>query len=55
MLEKLFNIFKELDKLTFKIMTYGLKFCFAICVFSVLILVTYSLFVFSPFLCVEVF
>ncbi len=50
MLEKLFNIFKELDKLTFKIMTYGLKFCFVICIFSVLILVTYSLFVFSPFL-----
>ena len=50
MLEKLFNIFKELDKLTSKIMKYGLKFCFVICILSVLILVTYNLFILSPFL-----
>ena len=50
MLKNLINTFKELDKLTFKIMKYGLKFCFAICILSVIILGTYNLFGLSPFL-----
>ena len=48
MFKKLINTFKELDKLTFKIMKYGLKFCFGICIFSILILATYNLLILSP-------
>ena len=50
MFKKLVNIFKSLDKLTFKIMKYGLKFCFFICILSILILITYNLNIFSPFM-----
>ena len=50
MLKKVFNDLKNLDKLTFKIMNFGLKFCFAICVLSVLILLTYSFAFPSPFM-----
>lgn len=42
MIRKVLDNFKNLDKLTFKIMNYGLKFCFAICILSVLILLTYD-------------
>lgn len=41
MVQKIFENFKNLDKLTYKIMNYGLKFCFAICILSVFILFTY--------------
>ncbi len=50
MFKKVLDNFKSLDKLTFKIMNYGLKFCFAICVLSVLILLTYNLAFVSPFM-----
>ena len=50
MFKKILDNFKSLDKLTFKIMNYGLKFCFAICVLSVLILLTYNLAFVSPFM-----
>ena len=50
MFKKFINIFKGLDKLTFKIMKNGLKFCFVICILSVLILATYNLSILSPFL-----
>lgn len=50
MLKKLFENFKNLDKMTFKIMNYGFKFCFAICILSVFILCTYDLTLHSPFI-----
>lgn len=50
MLEKLFDYFKNLDKKTSKIMNYGLKFCFAICLIAVLILFTYICDFASPFI-----
>ena len=34
MIRKILDNFKNLDKLTSKIMNYGLKFCFAVCVLS---------------------
>ena len=49
MLKKVLDNFKNLDKLTFKIMNYGLKFCFIICILSVFILLTYSFTISSPF------
>ncbi len=49
MLKKIFENFRNLDKITYKIMNYGLKFCFAICLLSVIILLTYSLALPSPF------
>lgn len=42
MFKKILENFKNLDKLTYKIMNHGLKFCFAICLLSVIILLTYS-------------
>lgn len=50
MLRKVFENFKNLDKLTSKIMNYGLKFCFAVCMISVLVLFTYSFAFTSPFI-----
>lgn len=48
MLKKILENFKNLDKLTYKIMDNGLKFCFAICVLSVTILLVYNLAFASP-------
>lgn len=48
MLKNLIDIFKNLDKLTFKIMKYGFRFCSFICILSVLILATYNLNILSP-------
>ncbi len=48
MLKKFSKVFKNLDKLTYKIMYNGLKFCFAICILSVLILLAYSFAFTSP-------
>ena len=50
MLKGLIDIFKNLDKLTYKIMIYGFKFCFFVCLLSILILVTYNLNILSPFM-----
>ncbi len=50
MFQKIFDYFKNLDKLTYKIMNYGLKFCFAICILSVFILFTYVCDFSSPFI-----
>ena len=50
MLKKIINSFKSLDNLTFKIMKNGLKFCFCVCILSIIILVTYNLVFLSPFL-----
>lgn len=50
MFNKLFDIFKKLDKKIFQIMNYGLKFCFAICLIAILILFTYICDFASPFI-----
>jgi hypothetical protein len=50
MLKNIINNFKSLDRLTFKIMKYGLIFCFIICILSVLILFTYNFSLSSPFM-----
>ncbi len=50
MFKKIFENFKNLDKLTYKIMNNGLKFCFIVCILSVLILFTYSFAFSSPFM-----
>ena len=42
MFKKIFNSFRSLDKLTKLIMMYGLKFCFMICLVSLVILLTYN-------------
>lgn len=48
MFKKVFDNFKNLDKLTYKIMNNGLKFCFVICIMSVFILFTYHFAIPSP-------
>ncbi len=50
MLKKILYSFKHLDKITFKIMKYGLIFCFAVCMLSTLILFTYDFAFPSPFM-----
>lgn len=40
--------FKKLDKITYKIMKYGLEFCFGICILSTIILFTYKTIFSSP-------
>ena len=42
MLKKIFNSFKNLDKLAKIIMSYGIKFCLMICIISLAILLTYN-------------
>ena len=49
MFKKIINSFKSLDNQTSKIMKYGLRFCFGICILSSIILVTYNLSFLSPF------
>lgn len=47
MLKELLNTFKNLEKVTYKIIKNGLKFCFVLCIIATLILsiyhTTYSL------------
>ncbi len=50
MFKKLIENFKEFEKITYKIMNYGLKFCFAICLISVFILLSYNLKFHSPYM-----
>ena len=50
MIKSLIDNFKNLDKLTYKIMKYGLQFCFSLCIISALILLTYETISLSPFL-----
>lgn len=50
MLKKIINNFNQLEKIAFKIMKYGLIFCFIICILSVLILFTYDFAFPSPFM-----
>ena len=48
MFRKLINNFKNFDKLTFKILKYGLNFCFFICMVSIFVLLTYDTILTSP-------
>lgn len=50
MFKKLLESFKNFDKLTYKILKHGLNFCFAICLISVFILLTYELVFTTPFI-----
>lgn len=50
MIKNLISNFKNFDKITNKILKNGLKFCFALCIISVFLLLTYILFFASPFL-----
>ncbi len=47
-MKSIINSLKNLDKLTYKIMKYGLKICFGICILSILVLLTYETISFSP-------
>ena len=48
MLKKIITYYKNLDKITYKIMKNGLKFSFFICIISAFILFTYNLTLISP-------
>lgn len=48
MIKKILDNFKKFDKITYKILKYGLQFCFIICLISVFILLTYELAFSSP-------
>ena len=50
MIKKIIENFKNFDKITYKIMSNGLKFCFIICLISVFTLLTYDLTFQSPLL-----
>ena len=50
MLKILIDKFKNFEKITYKIMTYGLEFCFSLCMISVIILITYNFIFTSPIL-----
>ena len=50
MFRKILDSYKKLDKLTYKILKYGLQFCFMMCMVSVLILFAYESFLTVPFL-----
>ena len=50
MMEKIKNIFKNLDKKIVKILKYGLKFCFLIAILSVCILTTYLFFIHNEYI-----
>ncbi|MGN1297345.1 MAG: hypothetical protein ACI4VH_02790 [Clostridia bacterium] len=50
MIRNIINIYKNLEKSTYKIMKNGLKFCFALCIISISILLTYEVFIASPFI-----
>lgn len=48
MMKKFINSFKNLDKLTYKIIRRGLEFCFAISIISAIILFTYHITLLTP-------
>ena len=50
MFNKLIDSFKNFDKLTCKIMKYGLLFCSVLCSLSIIILMIYTCLSFSPFI-----
>ena len=50
MINKFINNLKAFDKVTFKILKYGLNFCFVLCLLSVLVLLFYNIAFPSPFM-----
>ena len=48
MLKKFLDSYKKMDNMANKILKKGLKFCFAVCVVSILILLTYMMMFSSP-------
>ncbi|MBR3002419.1 MAG: hypothetical protein IKF38_02490 [Clostridia bacterium] len=48
MLKNIFNILKNLENITYKIMKKGLKFCFILCIISCIFLLTYNFVFTSP-------
>ena len=48
MIKNLINSFKSFDKVTHRILKYGLEFCFALSMISVIILLTYNLIFATP-------
>lgn len=50
MFKKIVECFKNFDKLTFKILRYGLYFCSIICIISIFTLLTYNLIFSIPFI-----
>ncbi len=50
MIKNLINSFKNFDKITHKILKYGLEFCFTLSIISVIILLTYNFIFAIPFL-----
>ena len=48
MIKNLINSFKSFDKVTYKILKYGLEFCFTLSMISVIILLTYNLIFATP-------
>ena len=49
MFKKIMDIFKNFDKLTHKILKYGLHFCFMLCLISGFVLLTYEFAFSAPF------
>lgn len=49
MINKIFKLFSNLDKLIYKIMKTGLRFCTVLCTISIFILLFYNLQLQSPF------
>ena len=50
MIKNLIDNLKNLDKKNYKILIYGLRFCFTLCIISCIILITYNITFTSPFL-----
>ncbi|MCI8410999.1 MAG: hypothetical protein HFJ40_00825 [Clostridia bacterium] len=50
MFKNIINNYKNLEKSAYKIMKTGLKFCFALCIISISILLTYEVFITSPYI-----
>ncbi len=50
MFKKIVEIYQNFEKTTYKILRSGLKFCFALCIISISILLTYEVFISSPFI-----
>ena len=46
--ENILNNFKNLEKITYKIMKNGISFCFGLCTISILMLLTYNHIFYSP-------
>jgi len=50
MFKKIIEGYHNFEKITYKILKSGLKFCFALCIISVSILLTYNLLSLSPYI-----